>query len=148
MDGVLVDFDGGFMKISKGKHPDSLKKNIFWAMFYSLTKGKETEYWANLPWMKDGKTLWNYISKYKPDLLTAPPSTAAKIGKKQWADTNLGGVNIIFRQARDKHQLVEPNAILIDDKESTIDTWNQKGGIGIYHTTAANTIQKLKELGL
>ena len=148
MDGVLVDFDKGFMKLSKGKHPDSLKRNIFWAMFYSLTKGREREYWSELPWMKDGKTLWSYISKYNPEILTAPPSTAAQVGKKEWVSNNLGGAKVNFKQARDKHHFVEPNAILIDDKESTIDKWNEKGGIGIHHTSASNTIQKLKELGL
>jgi hypothetical protein len=32
--------------------------------------------------------------------------------------------------------------------KQTIDEWNAKGGIGIFHTSAANTISELKKLGL
>ena len=41
-----------------------------------------------------------------------------------------------------------PNHILIDDRESNIDQWRAAGGIGILHTSASNTIQQLKKLGL
>lgn len=148
MDGVLVDFEKGFMEISKGVHPDSLPKARFWAMFYSLTKGKERKYWSELPWTKDGKELWSYIKKYKPEILTAPPSENAEDGKRDWCKTNLGSVKVNFKQARDKHHFAEKDAILIDDKESTIDKWNSTGGIGIYHTSTNNTIERLRELGV
>jgi len=32
--------------------------------------------------------------------------------------------------------------------EQTINEWNAKGGTGIFHTSAANTITELKKLGL
>jgi hypothetical protein len=38
--------------------------------------------------------------------------------------------------------------ILIDDLPNTIEEWNAKGGVGILHTSAANTIKELKKLGL
>ena len=41
-----------------------------------------------------------------------------------------------------------PNHILIDDRLSNIEQWRSQGGIGILHTSAVNTIQQLKELGL
>jgi len=148
MDGVLVDFDKGFMTLSKGIKPDSLPKPRFWAMFYGLTKGKEREYWAGLPWMPDGQELWSYIKGYKPEILTAPPSEKAEEGKKDWCKDKLGSVKVNFKQARDKHHFVAPDAILIDDKETTIDKWNAEGGIGIYHSSASNTIKQLKKLGL
>ena len=37
---------------------------------------------------------------------------------------------------------------LIDDRKSNIDQWIASGGIGILHTSAADTIQQLKNLGL
>ena len=40
------------------------------------------------------------------------------------------------------------NHILIDDLPNTIEEWNNKGGIGILHTSAATTIKELKKLGL
>lgn len=148
MDGVLVDFDKGFMNISKGVHPDSLPRNRFWAMFYSVTKGNEREFWADLPWMKDGQQLWSYIKNYNPELLTAPPNARAEQGKEDWVKNNIGSVKINFKQARDKHHFAQSNAILIDDKESTIEKWNSVGGIGIHHTSAANTIKILQKIGI
>jgi hypothetical protein len=47
-----------------------------------------------------------------------------------------------------KQLFAEPNRILIDDMQKTIDEWNAKGGIGIFHSSAANTITELKKLGL
>jgi hypothetical protein len=39
--------------------------------------------------------------------------------------------------------------ILIDDRlEPNIEMWRSKGGIGIHHTSASDTISQLKELGL
>jgi hypothetical protein len=38
--------------------------------------------------------------------------------------------------------------ILIDDMEQTIKEWKNAGGIGILHTSAADTISQLKKLGL
>jgi hypothetical protein len=32
--------------------------------------------------------------------------------------------------------------------KQTIDEWNAKGGIGIFHTSADDTIKQLKKLGL
>jgi len=37
---------------------------------------------------------------------------------------------------------------LIDDRKSNIEQWISQGGIGILHTSAADTIQQLKKLGI
>jgi len=148
MDGVLVDFEKGFEIISKGKRPADMPKNRFWAMFFSLTKGKGKEYWAGLPWMPDGKILWSYIKPYNPTILSAPPNAEAEAGKYQWVNSNLGGAPLIFKQARDKHHYAEKGTILIDDRADTIDRWNANGGKGILHTSATNTIKALKKLSL
>jgi hypothetical protein len=47
-----------------------------------------------------------------------------------------------------KAEYAEPNAILIDDQPKSIDPFIAAGGIGILHTSAANTIKELKKLGL
>lgn len=147
MDGVLADFVEGFKK-EAGKKPDAYEKKQFWAVFFTITKGRERKWWAGLPWMPDGKQLWSYIKKYKPILLTAPPSGAAEQGKRDWAKTNLGSPQIVFKSASSKAQLSQEGAILIDDKKETIDAWNAKGGKGIYHTSTESTLKKLKNLGL
>ena len=42
----------------------------------------------------------------------------------------------------------QPDRILIDDHEDNIREWREKGGIGILHTSAQDTIKQLQNLGL
>jgi hypothetical protein len=101
--------------------------------------------------MPDGRELWNYIKKYKPNILSAPSwDPSSKIGKEAWVKMHLkSDYNKLYLYSRANKQLFsEPNRILIDDMKQTIDEWNAKGGIGIFHTSAADTIKQLKKLGL
>ena len=62
---------------------------------------------------------------------------------------NISGVNQeIFVPASQKQQFSGENQILIDDRVDNIEQWKSKGGIGILHTSASDTIKQLKELGL
>ena len=68
MDGVLADFKKGAEKatgvpISKWM---SLTKQDKWNPIMN-----DKTFWEKLPWMSDGKTLWNYIKKHSPDILSA-----------------------------------------------------------------------------
>jgi hypothetical protein len=110
----------------------------------------EYDYWVNLPWMPDGKNLFNYIKKYSPYILTAPSlNPESKQGKREWFEKELSGAkNIYFRKALSKPDFSGKNRILIDDRADTIDLWKSKGGIGIYHTSANDTLKQLKDLGL
>jgi hypothetical protein len=54
----------------------------------------------------------------------------------------------IFKQAKDKKDLAEPNAILIDDRKDNIQQWIDAGGIGIRHISTESTIKQLQKLGL
>jgi len=56
--------------------------------------------------------------------------------------------NAYFYPRAQKQLFSGENRILIDDLPNTIEEWNAKGGIGILHTSAANTIKELKKLGL
>jgi len=154
MDGVLVDFDKGYEELTgKGtKHHDVQDKNDFWRLLDKSLKEKgltEYDYWVNLPWMPDGQTLWDYIKGYNPYILTAPSmDPGSKQGKKEWVERLDGMKKLYFKPAKFKPEYAGKNRILIDDRQDTIDGWNAKGGIGIYHTSAANTIKQLKDLGL
>ena len=155
MDGVLVDFDRGYKELT-GKstnHKSVQDKNDFWRLLDKSLEEKgleEYDYWVNLPWMPDGRTLWDYIKGYKPYILTAPSlDPGSRKAKREWVDTELPEAkNIYFRKAQLKPDFSGKNRILIDDREDTVEAWNAKGGIGIYHTSAANTIQQLKDLGI
>ena len=167
MDGVLVDFDEGYKELTgvTTQHADSQGKNEFWSLFRDSLKNKdisERSYWANLDWMSDGKQLWDYISPYNPYVLTAPSvnfdipfeerykveNNESMQGKTEWVQRLPNMRKIYFRSAARKADFAGPNKILIDDRKDTIDSWNANGGIGILHTSTANTIKQLQELGL
>jgi hypothetical protein len=150
MDGVLTDFDSRFKEFSKGIAPKDYENKFGIKKFWNLVDEiGGVDFWANMDWMSDGKEYWNYISKYDPIILTAPSmNPVSRFGKRQWRDGNLPGVKMKMASARNKPNYSKRNSILIDDRKDTIDAWNAAGGIGIHHTSAASTIEKLKELGL
>ena len=156
MDGVLVDFDQGYKDLTykSTSHANEQGKTEFWNIFRKSLdeKGlKEYDYWVNLPWIKpDGKTLWEFIKPYSPYILTAPSlDPGSKQGKREWVERELPEAkNIYFRKAESKPTFAGKNKILIDDRKDTVDAWTANGGIGIYHTSAANTIKELEKLGL
>jgi 5'(3')-deoxyribonucleotidase len=154
MDGVLVDFDKGYKELTgkHTKHVDLQDKNEFWGLLDRSLKDKgltEYDYWVNLEWMPDGQTLWNYIKGYNPYILTAPSrDPGSRQGKTEWATRLDGMKKLYFKPAKFKSEYSDKNRILIDDRQDTIDSWNAAGGIGILHTSTANTIQQLEKLGL
>ena len=150
MDGVLTDFDSRFKEFSKGIAPKDYENKFGIKKFWNLVDEiGGVDFWADMDWMSDGKTYWNYISKYDPIILTAPSmNPVSRLGKRKWRDSNLPGVRMKMASARNKPNYSKRNSILIDDRQDTIDAWNAGGGIGIHHTSAANTIKRLKELGL
>lgn len=154
MDGVLVDFDKGYKDLTgvSTKHADVQNSKDFWNKLESSLKEKgltQEDYWKGLDWMPDGKTLWNYIKQYNPYILTAPSKDpGSRTGKKEWVERLDNMKNIYFRAAQSKSDFAGKNKVLIDDREDTIESWRAKGGIGILHTSAANTIEQLKQIGL
>ena len=148
MDGVIVDFERGYNDLTGRKAPgfsSPYNKNEFW----SAIDKAGAKFWADLEWMEDGQQLWNYIKQFNPKLLTAPSmDPSSKEGKLQWVQKYIPGTKAIFKQAKYKQDLAEPNAILIDDREDNIERWIGAGGIGIHHTSTASTIKQLQKLGL
>jgi phosphopantetheine adenylyltransferase len=145
MDGVIVDFDKGYKELTGREASFDTPKEEFWAPIQKAG----AEFWIKLQWMPDGKQLWNYIKPYNPQLLSAPSrDESSKIGKFVWVKRNVPGTKLILRQAERKQEFATPNSILIDDRADNIQRWKDAGGIGIHHTSASDTIQQLKDLGL
>jgi hypothetical protein len=147
MDGVLVDFDLGYQELTgiTSQQADANGVEAFWS---PLSKAG-AKFWITLKWMSDGKQLWSYIKKYNPILLSAPSrEESSRLGKRVWVKRELPDVKLILKSASQKQQYASPTSILIDDRQKNIDQWNTAGGIGILHTSAANTIKQLKQLGL
>ena len=149
MDGVLTDFEGRFEKYSDGLPPQDYEKKFGKDKFWELVDGEGVAFWVGMPWMSDGESYWNYIKDYDTELLSSPSrSNTSRLGKRLWVRNNMPGVKLTLAQAAKKQNYAAPNHILIDDRPSNIDQWKSQGGIGILHTSASNTIQQLKKLGL
>lgn len=147
LDGVLVDFNKGYSEltgIDLEKNPD-IPPYKFWPPIHKAGE----EWWENLEWMPEGRKLWNYVEKYRPQILSAPSRSKSSItGKEKWMDKNLPHINLILRKASKKRDFAETFAILIDDRESNVSEWIESGGIGILFKSTDQTINELKKLGL
>jgi hypothetical protein len=150
MDGVLVDFNQGYYELT-GKQTSEFPFQGNNKAFWEPLEKEGARFWANLNWMSDGKLLWNYVKKYKPNILSAPSrDPASKVGKEAWCKMNIHNQykNLYLRKRGEKQLFSKYNAILIDDNEQSIKEWNNREGIGIHHISALDTIIKLKKLGL
>ena len=164
MDGVLTDFSGDFMKLAKQigeieiSERDDVPNNA--AARYEKKHGSEAfwkvvelgglKFWSDMSWNPGGKKLWNYISKYNAEILSAPSKRVLETcikGKRIWC-SRLGSPKIHFRSKDKKKEFANKNSILIDDLKSNISDWNKSGGIGIHHKNSNSTISQLKDLGL
>ena len=146
MDGVLADFESGYEELTGIDLRGEFKKGEdFWDPISKAGIG----FWAGLKWMPDGQKLWDYLKPFNPVLLSAPSrEQSSRIGKHVWVKHKIPGTKLILRYAKQKQELATPESILIDDRQVNIDQWEAAGGIGILHTSTANTIQQLQKLGL
>lgn len=164
MDGVLVNFRKAVsakvgMDIDSKEFIDlgQAKRNIHYSAICD-----SVEFWSQLEPMPDYDQLWGYIKYWAPDvqILTAYPMwgkdaiDVAIKGKQIWNKTHMmvpdNRFNVVARVEKQKFALNNttfyPN-VLIDDKDKNIEEWIDKGGIGILHTSAAQTIIQLRNLG-
>lgn len=150
---------GKTWRASKASDLDNkLVKNLLMA-YISQNPGK---WFEDLNPLNDGiKDLWSYINNMGPNvyMLTAGVSgksgtKTAEEGKQSWVNKNLDPKphEVILCPAAQKQQYAKNDDgtanILIDDKKSTIDSWNDSGGFGILHTPgdSRKTIEKLDKI--
>lgn len=154
LDGVMSNFTKKVDKILGGGYSeDRYESDPQYRRFMWKTVGNyDGELWYELEMMPDAHTLWKYIAQYDPEVLSATgdPKYGAPDQKRRWVAEKIGPhvkVNLARRAAEKKEYACE-TCILIDDKRKALDPWEAAGGIGILHTSAANTISQLKKLGL
>lgn len=144
MDGVIADFLKGAKEILGQDFNDDLWDEL------------PLDLYAKLPKMSDADKLWKFISKYNVHILTAYPSAKrGKISKTSqkdkvnWMKTNFGfsssKINLVLRA--EKKNFANANSLLIDDMMKNVKEFEENGGIGVHHTSAANTIKQLKKIG-
>jgi hypothetical protein len=84
LDGVLVDFDAGVVKLC-GKPPSQISSGLLWS---SIAKAG-TSFFEDLPWCTDGLELWNAIRPYRPTILTGVSRAAVAADKAAWCKREL-----------------------------------------------------------
>jgi len=149
MDGVLADFVRFTTKHLGKPFTDEYWSDLPDNLFYQL------------PPMQDAKQLWNFIGKYNPNILTAiPREERGPIAKRAANDKKLW-MKKHFEVSEDRIYALErknkanfaidgrdkrPN-LLIDDHLKNILEFRKKGGLGVHHISARNTIKELKSIG-
>jgi 5'(3')-deoxyribonucleotidase len=152
MDDVLVDLDKIFQQVWPGiKQEDEWE----WQDIHAVRPNMYRE----APPMADMEQLLDYIgiNQARTYILTAIPRRwnwpNVTKHKREWINEHLSFIpdeRIRFGPyAEDKQfHCTGQYDILIDDKLRNIEQWNAKGGIGVLHKNAANTINQLREMGI
>ena len=141
MDGCLTDFVGNFVR-HKNQDPNSLPDEILWPLVREIPR-----FWADMPWMPDGKDLWTYVRQFgEVKILTSPSRSdeRSKPEKLEWVQRELGNVEVIFAKGGTKASHLKRGDILIDDLMKNIK--NVTEGHGILHTSTNKTIAHLEML--
>lgn len=160
MDGVLVDFDNGYKKMTNGLdiksfselHGKDVAKNTF------LTAG--VKFWAGLDWIQGGREVFDTATKlFKTVKIlssagTTDPEKGNMVieGKREWLKKNIPSFPLqdayIVGGRHLKQSYASKNSILVDDMAETIQQWNAAGGNGILHHASSykKTIETLEDL--
>lgn len=145
MDGVLADFDAHYEAVF-GRRASKLADDVDW----DAVRGVRGFY-ESIPPMTDMPFLWAYLWRHKPVVLTGIPESVpeAADNKKAWVRRWIGPhVDVLCCRSSQKSQYAHPGDVLIDDWEKYRHLWIAKGGRWITHTSAAETIDALRDIGL
>ena len=167
MDGVMCDFDRAFVNIAKNTEGLSMDRYIDkYGLHHAwnMVSGEGLKWWSEMEWMHDGKVLWSHVSQYNPTILSAPSrDKLSGQGKVIWVNRELNlGIEEPTLSPKNHRWDVDsrmilnpqkylfckryPNSILIDDTPKKVSDWRDKGGIGILHKDAYQTIKQLTEV--
>ena len=153
MDGVLADFEAGFLKVS-GQDLSLLPDDVF---ADRETKDKvfaNPTFFIDLPVLPGAKDMVAYAMGYDADVqvLTATGysnEVAVEAQKIQWINKYFPEIKEIHTVPKSdmKAKYAWPDVILIDDRlEKSIMPFRAKGGIGIHHTSPADTKRQLDKV--
>lgn len=144
MDGVLANFMKAYRAYAKDEVNDR-KKFAASVMEYKIFEKLEK--------MPDADELLNYVRKIDSivnvEVLTSmgtfDPARGAEaaLQKQRWLRAHGIDYKANFtRSKEEKSKFATPTSILIDDSVGCIEPFVKKGGLGILHTSASDSIQK------
>lgn len=137
MDGVLADFDRGFIERFQIDHrAKDFPKKEMWDKVYSVDK-----FFLHLPVMRDAELLMESVHHLRVGgyvssvyILTACPSSAYEdvaAQKKAWIKEHIGGDYTVLPAYRSESKpafIQNPGDILIDDWRLNCEAWEAAGG--------------------
>ncbi len=144
LDGVLVDFHGGMLKY--GFDVDSVERRECWDLLI-----KQPTIWAELDPLPGYKKLIQAAKDTGLDIfvLTGGVGNYYHCGlhKTAWVRKHMGDEYPVYCiDSKLKADFARTGYILIDDKKSNIDSWVERGGIGILHTSVEDSISQLNTI--
>jgi len=146
MDGVLVNFDKAYRKITDKKEKDHK---------YFRSAVMEYKIFEDLEMLPDAQMLLNHVKtlNVNVELLTSMGThdpiqgAEAKRQKLVWlAKHNIPYKANFSRSKEEKSKWATPESILIDDSSGCIGPFVAKGGHGILHTNSSETIKILDSI--
>jgi 5'(3')-deoxyribonucleotidase len=149
VDGVLANWNAGVFErlglnydyndwpFAKGRDGWDWNKELGLS-FETISDLCDFDLWANLPWLHDGKKIYEDVKRvfgqHNIRLLTTPmPNVMSASGKMEWIYRNLPelrGQVIISTAPKDTIATV-PGSYLIDDSSTNVDRWRGAGGRAI-----------------
>lgn len=136
MDGVISDFKKGCEEIDA---IDGTK--VDWPKIHELGPN----FWAELPWTKDGEKLVKWLIKFCNDskidlcILSAVNYSDGVKGKQTWLDEKIPTLSkqnrYFVKFGRDKAKYANKTSLLIDDFGKNIEGFVMAGGEGIKYKT-------------
>ena len=146
-DGVLANFDA-YAESIFGMPSREAQTKLGTAKFWQQLRARP-DFFRTLELMQDARVLFNAVAHLNPIILTGCPIGGwAEPHKVDWAAEHFPGTKVITCISKNKRAHMHPGDILIDDYLKYKHLWEESGGIFIHHTTAANSIQHLKTIGL
>ena len=160
MDGVLVDYDGGFSNLTGGIKSGEIYKKYGPDKVRDISLATGMKFWFNLGWERGGQELWNAASSLFNDIRILSSAgdcspdrfKMVEAGKRLWIKNNIPTMPqskvYIVNGKRFKKNYATKNSILVDDMPITIKEWNQAGGFGILHNSHyyRTTIEELEDI--
>jgi len=150
MDGVLADFDKLVIEIFGapfGHERSDEEEKQMWGELMKVDR-----LYLQLDLMPTARELWEKAHSYgaKVEVLTAIPRKAtmpsAEVDKREWIAKHFGEATTvrIGPYSRDKWRHAKRADILVDDRQSNITDWINRGeGIGIFYDDFARVINVL-----
>lgn len=146
MDGVLADFDRRALEILGMPSRDFEGRygaKAFWAVLQD-----SPDFYNSFQPMIDAPFLVDAVDHLNPIVLTGIPlGDWAPIQKRAWIETYFG-YPVITCRAKEKSLHCKPGDIIVDDRSEYRHLWEAAGGTWVLHTSAYDSIQQLKQLGV